>query len=209
MCSSYIIFKPEVQMTFQNRSPPRQKAVCSPIPHTSAQGFPLPAAADVTCSAAPREGKLKPQGGQHRRVVDVRFEARDLAIVDCPNMHKGDLKFQMGRPSLSYGSADSYHVIPGVNQLLTMYYEQGGKLAMTHYCIMGNRPGMLLKSSDAKSLSFDFDPTCGINPTTESHMHALTISFDNPDSITTSCKAIINGKETDTHPTTLKRVKSS
>ena len=72
---------------------------------------------------------------------------------------------------------------------------------------MGNRPGMLLKSSDAKSLSFDFDPTCGINPSTESHMHALTITFDNPDTITTSCQAFINGKETEAHPTTLKREK--
>ena len=95
------------------------------------------------------------------------------------------------------------------HEMLTMYYDQGGKLAMTHYCVMGNRPGMLLKSSDAKSLSFDFDPTCGINPTKESHMHALTITFDTPDTITTSCKAFIDGKETEAHPTTLKREKSS
>ena len=73
---------------------------------------------------------------------------------------------------------------------------------------MGNRPAMLLKGSDSKSLKFDFDKTCGINPATESHMHALTITFDDSDTITTNCKAIIEGKETDPHPTTLKRVKS-
>ena len=92
------------------------------------------------------------------------------------------------------------------NEMLTMYFDRGGKLALTHYCIMGNRPGMLLKSSDSKSLRFDFDATCGIDPTSESHMHAMTIRFDDSDTITTSCKAMTGGKEVPEHATTLKRV---
>jgi len=92
-------------------------------------------------------------------------------------------------------------------EMVTMYYDRGGKLAMTHYCVMGNRPGMMLKSSDAKSITFDFDETCGINPKKEDHMHGLTIRFDDADTITTSCKAIINGEEAPAKPTTLKRVR--
>ncbi len=123
---------------------------------------------------------------------------------------QGPTEVTMQYRLLAGGTVLEERVFAGTpNEMLTMYYEQGGKLAMTHYCIMGNRPGMLLKSSDAKSLSFDFDPTCGINAATESHMHSLTITFDGPDTITTSCKAILNGKETDTHPTTLTRVKAS
>lgn len=94
------------------------------------------------------------------------------------------------------------------NEMVTMYYDNGGKLAMTHYCVLGNRPGMKLKSSDAKTIHFDFDATCGINPKKESHMHALSITFDDADTITTSCKAIMDGKEMAEKPTTLKRVKS-
>jgi hypothetical protein len=94
------------------------------------------------------------------------------------------------------------------NEMLTLYYEQGGKLALTHYCIMGNRPGMLLKSSDAKSLTFDFDPACGINTATESHMHAMSIRFEDENTIVTSCRAMMGGKDIAEHPTTLKRVKS-
>jgi len=92
------------------------------------------------------------------------------------------------------------------NEMVTMFYNKEGKLALTHYC--SNRPGMLLKSSDARTLNFDFDKTCGINPAKESHMHALAITFDDADTITTSCKAIMDGKEMPEHPTTLKRVKS-
>ncbi|MDB6024040.1 MAG: hypothetical protein JWM68_263, partial [Verrucomicrobiales bacterium] len=85
------------------------------------------------------------------------------------------------------------------NEMITMYYEQGGKLALTHYCMMGNRPAMLLKSSDAKTLTFDFDKTCGINVKKESHMHALKLTFDDTDTITTSCQAIMDGKEMPEH----------
>ena len=107
------------------------------------------------------------------------------------------------------GSVLEERVFEGTpNEMVSMYYDQGGKLAMTHYCVMGNRPGMTLKSSDLTTIKFDFDATCGINPATESHMHALTIHFDDADTITTSCKAIMDGKEAPEHPTTLKRVKS-
>jgi len=94
------------------------------------------------------------------------------------------------------------------NEMVTMYYDQNGKLAMTHYCIFGNRPNMKIKSADAKTIKFDFDATCGINPTKESHMHALSITFDDADTITTSCQAIIDGQEVPEKPNTLKRVKS-
>jgi hypothetical protein len=67
---------------------------------------------------------------------------------------------------------------------------------------------MTLKSSDAKTIKFDFDKTCGINPKKESHMHALAITFDDADTITTSCQAFMDGKEIAEHPTTLKRVKT-
>ena len=110
---------------------------------------------------------------------------------------------------LAAGSVLEERVFAGTpNEMVTMYYDQNGKLAMTHYCILGNRPAMKVKSVDAKTLQFDFDATCGINPSKESHMHALRITFDDADTITTSCQAIIDGKEQAEKPTTLKRVKS-
>jgi hypothetical protein len=40
-------------------------------------------------------------------------------------------------------------------------------------------------------------------------MHALTIRFDDADTITTTCKAVMDGKEAPEHATTLKRVRAS
>ena len=112
------------------------------------------------------------------------------------DMGQGPIDITIRYRLLAGGSVLEERVFEGTpNEMITMYYDQGGKLAMTHYCMMGNRPGMVLKSSDTKSIKFDFDKTCGINPTKESHMHALTITFDDDDTITTSCKAIMDGKE--------------
>jgi hypothetical protein len=109
---------------------------------------------------------------------------------------------------LAGGSVLEERVFAGTpNEMVTMYYDKAGKLAVTHYCVLGNRPQMLLKSSDATSLTFDFDKVCGINPKKESHMHAMKITFNDADTITANCKAIMAGKDAPEHATTLKRVK--
>ena len=125
------------------------------------------------------------------------------------DMGQGPIDMTIQYRLLAAGSVLEERVFAGTpNEMVTMYYDKDGKLAMTHYCMFGNRPGMVLKSSNDKTLKFDFDQTCGINAAKESHMHALTITFDDADTITSSCKAIIDGKEMAEHPTTLKRVKS-
>jgi hypothetical protein len=123
------------------------------------------------------------------------------------DMGQGPIDMTVQYRLLAAGSVLEERVFAGTpNEIVTMYYDRDGKLAMTHYCVFGNRPAMLLKSSDEKTLKFDFDATCGINPAKESHMHALTIRFDDADTITTSCRAFMDGKEAPEHPTTLKRV---
>lgn len=110
---------------------------------------------------------------------------------------------------LAGGSVLEERVFAGTpNEMVTMYYDRNERLALTHYCVMGNRPGMVLASSDQDSLKFAFDENCGIDPKKESHMHALTIRFDDRDTITSSCRAIIDGKEISEHPTKLTRVDS-
>ena len=96
------------------------------------------------------------------------------------------------------------------NEMVSMFYDKAGKLAMTHYCMLGNRPEMALKASDAKSLTFDLDASCcTIDTKKESHMHGVTIRFDGPDTISTRCKAVIEGQEVPEKETVLKRVKEA
>jgi hypothetical protein len=125
------------------------------------------------------------------------------------DMGQGPVDMDVQYRLLAGGSVLEERVFAGTpNEMVTMFYDKEGKLALTHYCILGNRPAMNIKASDAKSISFDLDCNCGISDK-ESHMHAMSIRFDDADTITTSCKAIINGQTAPDHETVLKRVKAN
>ena len=124
------------------------------------------------------------------------------------DMGQGPVEMTSEYRVIAAGSVIEERVFPGTPQeMVTMYYDKDGKLAMTHYCMLGNRPQMTLKSSDAKSITLDFDAACGIDPKKECHMHGVKIVFQDADTILTSCRALMDGKEMPEHPTTLKRVK--
>jgi len=125
------------------------------------------------------------------------------------DMGQGPMDVTVTYKLLAGGSVLEEKIFEGTpHEMVSMYYDQSGKLAMTHYCMFGNRPGMLLKSSDDKTIMLDFDKTCGIDPEKESHMHALTITFEDANTITSSCKPIIDGKDMPDHAVTLKRVRA-
>jgi hypothetical protein len=125
------------------------------------------------------------------------------------DMGKGPVDIELEYRLIAAGSVVEERTFPGTPQeMVSMYYDdKNGKLAMTHYCMLGNRPQMTLKSSDAKSIALDFDVACGIDTKTECHMHSMKILFVDADTITTSGKALMNGKEMPECSTTFKRVK--
>ena len=74
------------------------------------------------------------------------------------------------------GSAVAERFMEGTpGEMLTVYYDQDGKTTMTHYCSMGNRPTMALKSMDKDKMSFEM--VDGSVSPKEAHMHALTLTF--------------------------------
>lgn len=126
------------------------------------------------------------------------------------DMGQGPVDMKITYRLIAAGSVLEERIAPGTPmEMLTMYFDKAGKLAATHYCVLGNQPALALKAADAKSITLDFDGSCcTINPAKESHMHATTIQFDDADTITTKCQAMVDGKETPNCTTTLKRVKA-
>jgi hypothetical protein len=125
------------------------------------------------------------------------------------DMGQGPMDFTIEYRLISGGSVIEERLFAGTpKEMVTMYHDDHGKLCLTHYCMLGNRPGMLLKSADPKTLKFDFDKTCGVDAGKETHMHSLSITFEDPDTITQAWRMYDNGKPKDDHPFTMKRVKS-
>ncbi len=124
------------------------------------------------------------------------------------DMGQGPMEMTVEYRVISGGSAVEERIFAGTpKEMVTMYHDKNGKLALTHYCMLANRPGMLLESSDARTLKFDFDPACGLDAKSEMHMHSLSITFESSDTIVQDWKLFEDGKNKDSHPFTLKRVK--
>lgn len=70
------------------------------------------------------------------------------------------------------------------HEMVTVYYDYNGMLAMTHYCSLGNQPHMELRNPGETTLKFVLSEKApGLASMTEMHMHALAIAFDGTDSI--------------------------
>lgn len=84
----------------------------------------------------------------------------------------------------SGGSALVETLFPGTDHEMTsVYYEQDGKPAMTHYCMLQNRPQLSLVSAAPGRLEFSLAASSGITEN-ERHMHQLVITWKDADHIT-------------------------
>src|SRR6185436_6239467 len=84
------------------------------------------------------------------------------------DMGQGPVEMTVEYRVISGGSAVEERIFEGTpREMVTIYHDKNGKLALTHYCMLANRPAMLLESSDGKTLRFDFDATCGIDAKSE------------------------------------------
>ena len=125
------------------------------------------------------------------------------------DMGQGPMEMTVEYRIISGGSAIEERIFADTpKEMVTIYHDKNGKLSLTHYCMLANRPAMLLESSDSKTLRFDFDATCGIDAKSEMHMHSLAITFEGPDSIVQDWKLFEDGKPKESHPFALKRVKA-
>jgi hypothetical protein len=100
------------------------------------------------------------------------------------------------------------HLQPGKenhHEMVSMYYKTGKTLGMTHYCSMGNQPHMVLKKATDSSLAFEMTKAEGVSSMKEPHMHALTITWLDPNTIKQEWVSYEDGKANGTATFTFKR----
>ena len=80
----------------------------------------------------------------------------------------------------SGGSAVVETLFPGTpHEMVSVYHDQHGKVAMTHYCMRGNHPELALIKASDKELDFSLAEGSGIDSAKEQHMHALVLTQSN------------------------------
>jgi hypothetical protein len=83
------------------------------------------------------------------------------------------------------------------DQMVTLYSPDGDRLAMTHYCSVGNQPRMETKATAANQGDFEFSYTGGTNIASpnDAHMHHLSVHFIDKDHFDEIWTLSMGGKE--------------
>jgi len=123
------------------------------------------------------------------------------------NMGKEGQRVRVEYRLTAGGSAIVETLFPGTpEEMISVYYDNKGKLSMTHYCMLQNRPSMKLQKAGPDTLDFVFAKGSGIDPKKDAHMHALTISFVDKDHIAENWTYFEDGKEKGVTKLNLSRV---
>ena len=128
--------------------------------------------------------------------------------VGTTDMGSGDQEVAVKYRVTSNGSAVVETLFPETpHEMVSVYYDLNGQLAMTHYCTLGNQPQMELKSSSGNIINLEFSGNNSIDPTKDNHMHSLTIAFLSDDSISQTWTSYQPGSGIQSHIFNFQRLK--
>lgn len=114
----------------------------------------------------------------------------------------------------------TYEVISGGNaviehesmekepDMITVYYLDGNRLLLTHYCAAGNQPRMEARTFDAQAGELRFQFLDATNLTgTAGHMHNVTLHFVDKNHLATEWQFFENGQQKFTEKAQYTRVR--
>lgn len=64
------------------------------------------------------------------------------------------------------------------HEMVSVYYDDGGKLSMTHYCAVGNQPHLVLDKATDSVISLGFVSGSNIDPGKGGYMHDVSFDFE-------------------------------
>ncbi len=110
---------------------------------------------------------------------------------------------------VSGGTALVEHMsMAGEKEMLTVYFVDGNRLLLTHYCEAGNQPRMQAAAFDPKSsvINFDFVDATNLPDSNAGHMHKVTVKLNGPSELAEDWTFYQGGKASMTVPILYHRV---
>jgi hypothetical protein len=109
----------------------------------------------------------------------------------------------------SAGSAVVETLLPDKeHEMVTVIHQDGDDLALTHYCALGNQPHMKTKGkTDGDKIAFKFASASNMKSEKEMHMHEVTYTFVDQDTLKSEWTHYDEGKPAGTVVFELKRKK--
>ena len=86
-----------------------------------------------------------------------------------------------------------------VPEMVSMYYLDGDRLMLDHYCFLGNQPRMRVVTTthDPNTVTFEFLGVTNLRSPLANHDHGLVMSFEDPDHYMQTWTFRSGGKDSD------------
>jgi hypothetical protein len=97
----------------------------------------------------------------------------------------------------SNGTAVVETIVAGDHgEMITVIHQDGDALALTHYCALGNQPRMKANHpTEGKSVAFKFTGASNLKSDKDMHMHDVTYTFVDDDTLQAEWTHYMDGKE--------------
>jgi hypothetical protein len=160
-------------------------------------------AAAVGFVAGADEKQAGKGGAKSADFEKIKALSGEWQVTGGPGGHGGTVSYKV----TAGGSAVLETLFGGTDhEMVTLYYMEGDNLALTHYCMLHNRPHMRAAGpSSPDKIVFKFQDDTNGKLEAEDHMHQATFTFVDPDHLKTEWVLYKGGKPDSTHSFDLTR----
>ncbi len=117
-----------------------------------------------------------------------------------------DHEIQVTYETTANGSAVIEKSFPGTShEMVSVYYDDADTMTMVHYCALNNQPKMAVANSADGKIDLKFKDGSNIDPEKTPHMHDLSITFKDDNTVVQEWTMYGDGKEAGSTVITLTR----
>jgi len=147
----------------------------------------------IAASAALQSADSKPNSSSNADAAFARLKTLVGEWEGTTNSGKVHLSYELVSGDTALLERESSETMP---TMLTVYYVDGGRLLLTHYCDVGNQPRMQVKAFNAGTGELDFQFLDATNLTSPGagHMHNVKIRIVDNSHLVSEWQFYENGK---------------
>ncbi len=171
--------------------------------------YALALAATTVLASAAAAGDHHSDKGKHADLDKFKALVGVWEMTGMPDEHGGSGPATVTYKVTAGGNAVLETVFAGSeHEMVTLYYVEGDGLALTHYCMLGNRPHMrALPTTERNQIRFRCPEGEDKQLESEEHMHQATFTFVDADHLKSEWVLFKDGKAEQTHAATFVRKK--
>jgi hypothetical protein len=152
------------------------------------RGFQFTFAAALTLAVAASMGTAR--GGEEKKVAaagapNPAWDSMKTLVGEWDGAYDGKVAAKATYRLVSNGTALMETLAsPDHSEMVTMYHQDGSRIAMTHYCSENNQPRLRADAQDPKRIAFRYVDATNLASPDAGHMTGLVVTLKDPDHFT-------------------------